>query len=420
MKDSGIEWIGKIPEEWEVKKIKYVSSITMGQSPNSDDYNIEGIGIPFLQGNADFTNRYPFEKIYCVNANKFSQPLDILFSVRAPVGAKNISDKVYAIGRGLCAITPKQINNNLMWYLIDIINCEFSFNARGSTYDSVTINDVNNSKIPIHSPTEQKAIADFLDKKCAVIDDTIEKQKLVIEKLHLYKQSLITETVTKGLDPTAKMKPSGIEWIGDIPQDWDIRKLGTVASVQTGPFGSQLHNKDYVDEGTPIITVEHFGEMYIIHNDLPRVLDEDLKRLNKYSLKTGDLVFSRVGSVDRSVLVRDTENGWLFSGRCLRVRFDNYIVPQYINYCFCKLTFKQYMGLVAVGCTMPSINTTILNNIRIAVPSFAEQQVIADYLDTKCAKIDSIIIGKQRLISKLTDYKNSLIYECVTGKREVI
>jgi len=150
-----------------------------------------------------------------------------------------------------------------------------------------------------------------------------------------------------------------------------VDKIG----VQTGPFGSQLHKKDYVDAGTPIITVEHLGDNRISHANTPFVSDEDKIRLSKYHLKEGDIVFSRVGSVDRRALVRQEENGWLFSGRCLRVRADKTkIDPVYLSYFLGLGAFKQYLRSIAVGATMPSINTKILSDVPIYYPEDLEYQ----------------------------------------------
>lgn len=153
--------------------------------------------------------------------------------------------------------------------------------------------------------------------------------------------------------------------------DLCVDKIG----VQTGPFGSQLHKEDYVEIGTPIITVEHLGNNRISHIDTPFVTDEDKERLSKYQLKTGDIVFSRVGSVDRRALVRKEEDGWLFSGRCLRVRADRTkIDPVYLSYFFGLESFKKYIRSIAVGATMPSINTKILSDIPIYYPKCLEEQ----------------------------------------------
>ena len=162
------------------------------------------------------------------------------------------------------------------------------------------------------------------------------------------------------------------------------------SGIQTGPFGSQLHKKDYVSIGTPIITVEHLGENRILHEGVPCVSENDRLRLSKYWLKKGDIVFSRVGSVDRRALVRDTEDGWLFSGRCLRVRPNaNLIDAGFLSYFYGLPSFKEHMRSVAVGATMPSLNTQILSDIRVPHPkSLEEQRAIAHILGTLDDKIE--------------------------------
>jgi type I restriction enzyme S subunit len=166
-------------------------------------------------------------------------------------------------------------------------------------------------------------------------------------------------------------------------------QLSEIADVQTGPFGSQLHMSDYVLSGTPIITVEHFGENKIIHENLPLVSDSDKKRLIKYTLREGDVVFSRVGSVDRRVYVTSNENGWMFSGRCLRVRPKHEKVQgKYLSYYFGQESFKEYIRINAVGATMPSINTQILSEVEINIHPLPEQESIAEVLSSLDDKID--------------------------------
>lgn len=151
--------------------------------------------------------------------------------------------------------------------------------------------------------------------------------------------------------------------------------------VQTGPFGSQLHQRDYVDDGTPIITVEHIGENRIIHRDLPCVTDSDRERLKKYQLRRGDIVFSRVGAVDRRALVREDEDGWLFSGRCLRVRPRREVIdPEYLSYFLGLPGFRDYVRRIAVGATMPSLNTKLLSEVPIYYPPLRIQKAIARIL----------------------------------------
>ncbi len=170
---------------------------------------------------------------------------------------------------------------------------------------------------------------------------------------------------------------------------WKTYKLGDIADIQTGPFGSQLHNKDYADEGSPIVTVEHLGNRHFTTQNLPLVSDTDKARLSKYILSEGDIVFSRVGSVDRCSYVSDKEVGWLFSGRCLRVRCNREVYPLYIYYYFCLESVKQYIRNVAVGATMPSINTQIMSEIPILLPSLEEQRRIAGILGAIDDKVEN-------------------------------
>ena len=159
--------------------------------------------------------------------------------------------------------------------------------------------------------------------------------------------------------------------------------------IQTGPFGSQLHQEDYVATGTPIITVEHLGDNRILHQNLPCVSDGDARRLSRYTLREGDVVFSRVGSVDRRALVRQAEHGWLFSGRCLRIRPNpKKLDSSYLSYFFGLPAFQAYIRSVAVGATMPSLNTQILSAVTVPHPPPAEQRAIAHILGTLDDKIE--------------------------------
>ena len=169
-------------------------------------------------------------------------------------------------------------------------------------------------------------------------------------------------------------------------------QLKDIAEIQTGPFGSQLHMSDYVKVGTPIITVEHFGENKIIHENLPLVNDLDKNRLIKYTLQEGDVVFSRVGSVDRRVYITAQEDGWMFSGRCLRFRpIKNKVNGKYLSYYFGQESFKEYIRMVAVGATMPSINTQILSEAEVIIHEIPEQESIAEVLSSLDDKIDLLI-----------------------------
>jgi type I restriction enzyme S subunit len=181
---------------------------------------------------------------------------------------------------------------------------------------------------------------------------------------------------------------------GDFAAEFVEERLANLcdpdAGIQTGPFGSQLHQEDYVTSGTPIITVEHLGQNSILHEGVPRVSDADRNRLSRYSLCTGDIVFSRVGSVDRRALVKCAEDGWLFSGRCLRVRPNaEKIDSGFLSYFFGLPAFKEYIRAIAVGATMPSLNTSILSEVVVLHPrSIGEQRAIARILGALDDKIE--------------------------------
>ena len=205
--------------------------------------------------------------------------------------------------------------------------------------------------------------------------------------------------------------------VGVIPEDWNVKTVGQIAEVKTGPFGSTLHEKDYVANGTPIITVEHLGERGIYHFNLPMVSDVDRVRLKGYSIRSGDLVFSRVGSVDRNALVKKEENGWLFSGRLLRVRLKNKdIDPHYLSFHFHSESFKQRVRDVAVGQTMASLNTKILMGVSAIIPpTKAEQEAIAGALSDTDALIESL----EQLITKKRHIKQGAMQELLTGRKRL-
>ncbi len=177
------------------------------------------------------------------------------------------------------------------------------------------------------------------------------------------------------------------EHFGKIANDRKIVKLFEICveknGVQTGPFGSQLHQRDYVEKGTPIMTVEHLGENEIIHKNIPKVSKSDYERLLKYTLKEGDIVFSRVGSVDRSSIIRSNEKSWLYSGRCLRIRPNHEkILPEYLSWFFQYSKFKEYIRRIAVGAVMLSLNTKLMENIEIILPPIENQKKIVIILNS--------------------------------------
>lgn len=204
--------------------------------------------------------------------------------------------------------------------------------------------------------------------------------------------------------------------VGLIPGKWTVSTIGAIADVKTGPFGSALHAEDYVQDGTPIITVEHLGETGLTHQNLPKVSEKDRHRLFAYSMQEGDIVFSRVGSVDRNAYVTAIENGWLFSGRILRLRAKNEkLSTQYLGYYFKSEDTKERIRNVAVGQTMPSLNTKLMNAFKVVLPTIEEQKDIAALL----SNMDTLISALEKQISKKKAIKQGAMQELLTGKRRL-
>ena len=204
---------------------------------------------------------------------------------------------------------------------------------------------------------------------------------------------------------------------GTIPEDWNAVKIKFIADVKTGPFGSALHAKDYVLEGTPIITVEHLGEHGITRQNLPQVSDEDTKRLKSYILKAGDIAFSRVGSVDRNAYVTLSEDGWLFSGRILRLRpVSTDVDSRYLGYYFKLDETKNRIRNVAVGQTMASLNTKIMRDFSVALPPTIDEQTA---IATALSDMDTLIDNLRRLIDKKKNIRQGAMQELLTGKRRL-
>jgi len=311
------------------------------------------------------------------------------------------------------------INKKFVYY------CCYGFKEYWFEYDDtaipqITVNQVQNNTIPIPSLENQRRIADYLDDKCGKIDLYIEKQQQVIEKLKAYKQAIITEAVTKGLDPTVHMKDSGIEWISMIPEHWKVRRLRYLGSCVNGIS----KGGEFFGSGFPFVS---YGDVYK-NMELPHSVEglvqttEDEREW--YSVKEGDVFFTRTSETIEEVALTSTcmqtiENA-TFAGFLIRFRPNsNLIAKEFSKYYFRsekhRLFFVKEMNLV----TRASLSQELLKRLPVLLPPIEEQKEIAQHLENKCNEIDSAISKQTSIIEKLTEYKKSLIYEAVTGKVEV-
>ena len=329
-KESGVKWIGEIPRYWEVKHLKYIADLNMGQSPPSEEYNSDQIGTPFLQGNAEFGLHHPTPKIYCPTAKKYANRGDILLSVRAPVGAINIANQEYGIGRGLCAIRPQtnQLERRYAKYLLEVVRAELRVVATGSIYEAVTVDEVSNLVCVVPQLSEQIQIANFLDQKTGKIDELIHIKERQIELLQEQRTTLINQAVTKGLDPDVEMKPSGIEWIGEIPAHWEVIKLRYLGVLQNGIS----KGSDSFGSGYPFLS---YGDVY--NNETLPLQVEGLVKSTKadrerYSVLERDVFFTRTSETIEDIGISSTcmktiEN-CVFSGFLIRFRNTSKILTK--------------------------------------------------------------------------------------------
>jgi type I restriction enzyme S subunit len=414
MKPSGIAWIGDVPQSWKISRLKYnVTCLDERRIPvdaalrNPGPYPYWGAG-----SIVDYVDNYIFDEELVLlgedGAPFFDKYRPVAFLIAEKIWANN---HIHVIkGKpGIC-------NRFLVHYLNSV---EYREYINGSILNKLTQGNMNEIVCPIPSDVEQEAIADFLDSQCAKIDGVIADIEKQIEILQKYKKSLITEAVTKGLDRSAPMKDSGIEWIGKIPAHWATNRLRYVASVKTGPFGTQLSADEYVDEGVPIINVKNIGYGSILAEDLDFVPESVADRLSVHRLKLDDIVFGRKGAVDKHAIITNEYVNWVQGSDCIRVRSNPEINSGYLNYLFDSTYFGSYVMLYAVGATMPSMSSDILLNARILVPPVQEQRDIAAYLNKQCGKINAIITNKQAQLDTIRSHKKSLIYEYVTGKKRV-
>ena len=279
----------------------------------------------------------------------------------------------------------------MMWFRRPEFDRECWFMTDGSVRGGITWDDLCRIKLPVPSYARQCEIVESY----RAITDRIALKRAENDNL----EATIQAAFDKAFHDAGVSLPETIIEQNKVPQGWTDATVGDFASVQTGPFGSQLHNEDYVESGTPIITVEHMDGKYIAHRNLPLVSQNDVDRLRKYDLHTGDIVFSRVGSVDRAVMVSQHEDGWLFSGRCLRVRPYDPNTGSYFLWWFNQPVIRQLVTASAVGATMPSINTSILNSIRIVCP---QKDIVTQFCKMADGLIEIIATNLEE-IRKLND-----------------
>ena len=415
MKDSGIEWIGQIPKDWELSKIGAVYE-ERNQKVNDTDFpplSVTKQGIVHQLETAAKTNDGDNRKL--IRKNDF-----VINSRSDRRGSCGISEYDGSCSLINTVLKPRRNMCNKYYSFVFRSECfadEFYRWGTGIVDDlwSTKWSNMKRIYIPLPDIQEQNRIADYLDKKCSKIDEIISTQQKVIEKLKEYKLSIITEAVTKGLNPDVTMKDSGVEWIGEIPEHWQITKIKHKAILNPKCDFSNI-SYDTLITYTPMECIKNG-----YYNNRTEILSKIPSSLTPF--EEGDIVMAKVTPCFENgniAIMNNLQSKVGLGSSELFVFRSKGILTKYLFYFLQNINFTRQACLTMTGAGgLKRVSSEFCKNCKLPLPPYIEQEQIADYLDSKCEKIDFTISKKQKLIDKLKEYKKSLIYEVVTGKKEV-
>jgi type I restriction enzyme S subunit len=318
-------------------------------------------------------------------------------------------------------VDPRHSKGDMRWLFYALGLLALDSLSHDSAVPGLSREEAHDRRLPLPPLPEQRAIADFLDRETARMDALLAKKERLIELLQEKRSALISEAVTRGLDPHVPLKESGVEWLGKVPAHWEVEPLRFIAtSVQTGPFGSQLHASEYVYNGIPVVNPANLRDGAIVP-DMDCTIDESThRRLVRHELEPGDIVFARRGEMGRCALVTVKEQGWLCGTGSLRVRPKGCIsYPPYLSMLLSVRGVAEWLSLRSVGSTMENLNTTILSSIPLPKPPLSEQCAIAAHLERETARIDALIAKVRESMERWREYRAALIAAAVTGKIDV-
>lgn len=440
MKYSGIEWIGEIPEDWRTlplkRLIKNHFSGCWGEEADREDFNALCIRIADFNFN-DQTIKLTASTIRSYSKTQLDKGVlsdgDLLLEKsgggdKTPVGRtvifrqKDFPDKTMFANFCECLRLVDSVCKKYIAYVLKAlyISCDMRcFFYQTTGLQNIDLKVFLSTILCLPNGATQHKIANFLDVKCAEIDKLIANQQEQIDKLKEYKQSVITEAVTKGLDPSVPMKDSGVEWIGQIPQSWEVVRLKFLLNSPM-QYGANESGQLYDEKCVRYIRITDITQNGTLKND--DVLYLPLEKAVDYILKDKDVLFARSGAtVGKTFLFKSRFGKSAFAGYLIKADCDKEkLVPEYLMYFTQSKIYNLWKQMIFIQSTIQNIGASKYENMQVVVPNIETQQQIADYLDDKCGKIDQLIAIKQQKIDKLQQYKKSLIYEYVTGKKEVI
>ena len=417
MKDSGISWINEIPEKWNMEPIKYNYSLIAGATPESTNVDFWDGDIKWITP-ADFKTKDIFvtggSRNLTIEGYKSCStsmlPIgSIVFSKRAPIGTVAITADKLCINQGCLGLVEKsgRVLNKFYFYVISIYSEVFNLYGSGTTFKEISANVFANIKLPTPPIQEQKRIADFLDSKCAKIDSLTADIQTQIDTLEQYKRSVITETVTKGLNSNAEMKDSGIQWIGMMPSHWDCIRGKYILRYMQKP----------VREDDSVITCFRDGEVTLRSNRREDGFTMSDKEIGYQGIDVGDLVVHGMDGFAGSIGISDSRGK---ASPVLNV-LDTDQCKRYIMYYLRSMAYSDVFLALATGIRVRScdLRWNKLAELSNPVPPLDEQNAIVEHIDSALSKADAVIADKKAQIATLDEYKKSLIFEYVTGKKEV-
>lgn len=441
-KPSGVEWLGDVPEHWDEDRLKRSSlRVTDGAHISPD---LSSPDFPFVstvdisEGEIDFDGCLRTSDDcyrYLVHTGCRPYQGDLLFSKDGTVGRTAVVEinREFVVASSLVIVSPKPARLHARfldyWLNNSLLQQDILLQMSGAALRRISVEKV--SRLPVWLPpfAEQQAIAAYLDRETGRVDRLVAKKRELIERLKEKRTALISRTVTRGLPAEAArvagypesppLKPSGIEWIGDVPVHWEVIPLFRIAeTIQTGPFGSQLHSADYVEGGVPLINPAHIVASRLVPDELSAVDESTAIRLSRHRLREGDIVMARRGEIGRCAVVGPKEVGWLCGTGSLviRLRDSN---STYLATIISGAGFSGLLELNAVGTTMLNLNPTIVGRMFVPVPPHPEQTAIAVYLDKETAKLDALVGKVEEAVERLQEYRTALITAAVTGKIDV-
>lgn len=424
MRHSGIEWIGEIPKEW--KPCRFKNFVELRTEPSTSDRkvgleNIESESGCFINTEGKFEG----------NGVQFIMN-DILYGKLRPYLRKVwlASFDGNAVGDFYVFRAKRETSANyIKWlFLSDGFTGAVNSSVFGAKMPRVSSDFILTLPYFLPPLSEQQKIASYLDKVCGEVDEMIALQEQMIEELKAYKQSVITEAVTKGLNPNVLMKDSGIDWIGEIPEHWEIVPIKHIKSKELnafvdGPFGSNLKSEHFIENGDVLVVESGFittGKF--IFKEFKTISKEHFETIKRSQCKAKDIIIAKIGAnYGMAGELPDLGKPSVVSGNSLKITLDNskMLNTIFVNAMICAKNNSGFKGMVQEN-AQPALSLSGLNNFKLPVPPLSEQQTIASYLDTKCSEIDALIAIKQAKIEELKEYKKSVIYEYVTGKKEVV